>query len=165
MYLYLFTQFRRHEHNTKRKNLNLIMDVEKIVSYIQSLDKSNSHDPVRAQLTAHLRLNAVYWAQTALQIVGESLPVEQVLEFVGACYHADSGGFGGNVGHDAHLLYTLSAIQVYALLDRMDLGLAVRFALLSPALLHLCCSPALLSFSRIFFSLVHPETIDCISFI
>lgn len=28
--------------------------------------------------------------------------------------------FGGSVGHDAHMLYTLSAIQILALCDRMD---------------------------------------------
>jgi geranylgeranyl transferase type-2 subunit beta len=31
------------------------------------------------------------------------------------------GGFGGNIDHDAHLLYTLSAVQILAILDRMDL--------------------------------------------
>jgi geranylgeranyl transferase type-2 subunit beta len=30
------------------------------------------------------------------------------------------GGFGGSVGHDPHLLYTLSAIQVFALFNAMD---------------------------------------------
>jgi len=30
------------------------------------------------------------------------------------------GGFGGNVGHDPHILYTLSAVQVLALFDKMD---------------------------------------------
>lgn len=29
--------------------------------------------------------------------------------------------FGGNVGHDAHLLYTLSAVQILALYDEMAL--------------------------------------------
>ena len=31
------------------------------------------------------------------------------------------GGFGGNIDHDPCLLYTLSAVQILALLDRMDL--------------------------------------------
>lgn len=31
-----------------------------------------------------------------------------------------AGGFGGNIGHDPHLLYTLSAIQVLALFDKID---------------------------------------------
>ena len=29
--------------------------------------------------------------------------------------------FGGNTGHDAHLLYTLSAVQILALADQLDL--------------------------------------------
>lgn len=31
-----------------------------------------------------------------------------------------AGGFGGNIGHDPHLLYTLSAIQVLALFDKIE---------------------------------------------
>ena len=30
------------------------------------------------------------------------------------------GGFGGNVGHDPHILYTLSAVQVLALFDKLN---------------------------------------------
>eukprot|EP01097_Dermamoeba_algensis_P004926 TRINITY_DN314_c0_g1_i6.p1 TRINITY_DN314_c0_g1~~TRINITY_DN314_c0_g1_i6.p1 ORF type:complete len:106 (-),score=16.54 TRINITY_DN314_c0_g1_i6:699-1016(-) len=30
------------------------------------------------------------------------------------------GGFGGNIGHDAHLLYTMSAVQVLCMYDAMD---------------------------------------------
>ena len=29
--------------------------------------------------------------------------------------------FGGSVGHDTHILYTLSALQILALVDRLDL--------------------------------------------
>lgn len=31
-----------------------------------------------------------------------------------------AGGFAGNVGHDPHILYTLSAVQVLALFDKLD---------------------------------------------
>lgn len=31
-----------------------------------------------------------------------------------------SGGFGGSERHDPHLLYTLSALQILALYDRLD---------------------------------------------
>ena len=31
-----------------------------------------------------------------------------------------AGGFSGNIHHDAHLLYTLSAVQVLALFDALD---------------------------------------------
>ena len=27
------------------------------------------------------------------------------------------GGFGGNIGHDPHMLYTLSAVQIFAIFD------------------------------------------------
>lgn len=30
------------------------------------------------------------------------------------------GGFGGNLEHDAHLLYTLSAVQILIVLDSLD---------------------------------------------
>ena len=31
-----------------------------------------------------------------------------------------AGGFGGNIGHDPHILYTLSAVQVLALFDKLN---------------------------------------------
>ena len=36
------------------------------------------------------------------------------------CQHP-SGGFGGSERNDPHLLYTLSALQVLALYDKLDL--------------------------------------------
>ena len=36
---------------------------------------------------------------------------EEVIQFVQQCQH-ECGGFGASVGHDPHLLYTLSAVQV-----------------------------------------------------
>ncbi|GKA88955.1 geranylgeranyl transferase type-2 subunit beta [Tanacetum coccineum] len=36
-----------------------------------------------------------------------------------SCQHS-SGGFGGNEGHDPHLLYTLSAIQILALFNKIE---------------------------------------------
>ncbi len=35
------------------------------------------------------------------------------------CLQAEGGGFGGSERHDPHLLYTLSAVQVLALYDRL----------------------------------------------
>lgn len=34
--------------------------------------------------------------------------------------YVHTGGFGGNIGHDPHLLYTLSAVQILALFDRIS---------------------------------------------
>lgn len=40
----------------------------------------------------------------------------------------ETGGFGGSEGHDAHLLYTLSAVQILALYDKLSLLDADRVA-------------------------------------
>ncbi|KAJ5020340.1 terpenoid cyclases/protein prenyltransferase alpha-alpha toroid [Bipolaris maydis] len=39
-----------------------------------------------------------------------------ILDFVFSCLHPD-GGFGAAPGHDAHMLYTVSAVQILATLD------------------------------------------------
>ena len=36
-----------------------------------------------------------------------------------SCQH-ESGGFGAAPGHDAHMLYTVSAVQVLVTLDAVD---------------------------------------------
>lgn len=71
-------------------------------------------------LTEHLRLNGLYWGLNALHLLGRSdaLPRDEVLDFVLSCMH-DNGGFGAAPGHDAHMLYTLSAVQILVLLDGM----------------------------------------------
>ncbi|CAI9776352.1 unnamed protein product [Fraxinus pennsylvanica] len=69
----------------------------------------------------HLRLNGAYWGLTTLDILGKLDAVDQdeVVSWVMHWQH-ESGGFGGNIGHDPHMLYTLSAIQVLALFDKIE---------------------------------------------
>jgi geranylgeranyl transferase type-2 subunit beta len=46
-----------------------------------------------------------------------------VLDFTISCLHTegeDSGGFGAAPGHDAHMLYTVSGVQILATLDGWD---------------------------------------------
>ncbi|KAF2810529.1 type II protein geranylgeranyltransferase beta subunit [Mytilinidion resinicola] len=90
--------------------------VDKHVRYIQSLDKRK--DELEYWLTEHLRLNGLYWGLTALHLLGhpDALPRNEVVDFVLSCLH-DSGGFGAAPGHDAHMLYTVSAVQILATLD------------------------------------------------
>ena len=38
------------------------------------------------------------------------------MEFVFACQNSD-GGFGAAPGHDSHMLYTVSAVQILATID------------------------------------------------
>lgn len=58
---------------------------------------------------------------TALHLLGhpEALPRDGILTFVFSCLHP-SGGFGAAPGHDAHMLYTCSAVQIIATLDAFD---------------------------------------------
>lgn len=80
--------------------------------------KSQRKDELEYWLTEHLRLNGVYWGLTALHLLGhpEALPRDETIEFVLSCQH-DNGGFGAAPGHDAHMLYTVSAIQILATVD------------------------------------------------
>ncbi|KAL0220753.1 hypothetical protein RCL1_000607 [Eukaryota sp. TZLM3-RCL] len=89
-----------------------------------------SEDPnsFQACVTEQLRMSSVYWALTTLHLIDEfdnittsnsAFSKETLLSFVLSCFHPD-GGFGGNVGHDPHLLYTLSALQILFLLDSFN---------------------------------------------
>ncbi|KAL8968883.1 MAG: hypothetical protein Q9183_002262 [Haloplaca sp. 2 TL-2023] len=90
---------------------DLQLVTEKHVQYIQSLDTRK--DELEYWLTEHLRLNGVYWGLTALHLLGhpEALPRAETIDFVLSCQHAN-GGFGAAPGHDPHMLYTVSAVQI-----------------------------------------------------
>ncbi|KAF8346697.1 rab geranylgeranyltransferase [Amanita rubescens] len=102
------------------------------VSYIQKLGQSK--DELAYHLTAHLRLNAIYWGLTALSIMGhpDALDREEMIDFVMSCWDEEAGGFGAHPDHDAHLLSTLSAIQILIMqdaLDRLNMDRVVNFIL------------------------------------
>ena len=63
-------------------------------------------------------MSGIYWGLTALHLLGhpEALPRSGVIDFVLSCFH-ENGGFGAAPGHDAHMLYTVSAVQILAMLD------------------------------------------------
>lgn len=89
------------------------------VKYIQSLDTRK--DEYDYWLTEHLRLNGLYWGLTALHLLGhpDALPRDETIDFVLSCQH-ESGGFGAAPGHDAHMLSTVSAVQILAMVDALD---------------------------------------------
>ncbi|PLB54225.1 beta subunit of rab geranylgeranyltransferase [Aspergillus steynii IBT 23096] len=93
--------------------------VTKHVDYIKNLD--SRRDELEYWLTEHLRLNGVYWGLTALHLLGcpEGLPREDTVNFVLSCQR-ENGGFGAAPGHDAHMLYTVSAVQILVLMDALD---------------------------------------------
>lgn len=92
----------------------------KHLRYVEQLGQAK--DDLQYWLSSHLRMNGVYWALTTLCLLGrpELLDKEEVVEFVLSCYDPQSGGFAADVGLDAHLLYTLSALQILFLEDSLD---------------------------------------------
>lgn len=72
--------------------------------------------------TEHFRMSGVYWGLTALHLLGAlgAMEQEEVVAWLLRCQKPGSG-FGGSERNDAHLLYTLSALQILALYDRLDL--------------------------------------------
>jgi len=97
----------------------LYLATEAHVKYIQSLDTRK--DEYDYWLTEHLRLNGLYWGLTALHLLGhpDALPRADAIDFVLSCQH-ENGGFGAAPGHDAHMLSTVSAVQILAMLDAFD---------------------------------------------
>ena len=89
------------------------------VKYIQSLDTKK--DELDYWLTEHLRLNGVYWGLVALHLLGQpdALPRAELIDFVLSCQH-ENGGFGAAPGHDAHMLSTVSAVQILTMVDGLD---------------------------------------------
>ncbi|KAB8115393.1 hypothetical protein EE612_055826 [Oryza sativa] len=93
---------------------------EKHVRYIVTMEKQK--DSFESLVMEHIRLNGAYWGLTTLDLLHKLHAVEadEFIEWIMSCYHPDQVDWGGNVGHDAHVLYTLSAGQVLCLFDRLD---------------------------------------------
>ncbi|XP_054824194.1 geranylgeranyl transferase type-2 subunit beta 1 isoform X1 [Prosopis cineraria] len=93
---------------------------EKHVQYVLAAEKRK--DDFESVLMEHLRMNGAYWGLTTLDLLGklDTVDVNEVVSWVMSCQH-ESGGFSGNVGHDPHILYTLSAVQVLALFNKLDI--------------------------------------------
>jgi geranylgeranyl transferase type-2 subunit beta len=92
------------------------------VDYIESFDKKK--EDFQYWVTEHLRVSGYYWGFSALFLLDADTGTrgdiaDAALASIKLCYDEESGGFGGNQGHDAHLLYTLSAVQVFVLFDRL----------------------------------------------
>ncbi|KAJ0020153.1 hypothetical protein Pint_31057 [Pistacia integerrima] len=107
--------------------------VDKHVKYIISVEKKK--ESFESVVMEHLRLNGAYWGLTTLDLLGklDAVDKEEVISWIMKCQHESglcdgwmieifcyAGGFAGNIGHDPHILYTISAVQVLALFDKLD---------------------------------------------
>jgi geranylgeranyl transferase type-2 subunit beta len=97
-------------------------------SYITSLAaKLDAPSSYEGAVTEHLRMSGVYWSITALSLICTPDEVDKkmgltdsIVDWVFQCYDPVTGSFGGNIGHDGHMLYTLSAVQILAVADRLS---------------------------------------------
>ena len=92
--------------------------------YIQELgEKTDSYE---YQVTEHLRMSGIYWGFTAMSLLKsqDAMNPLAIVEWVmqGYQYNATThtGGWGGNTGHDVHLLYTTSAVQILAIAGQLQ---------------------------------------------
>lgn len=88
---------------------------------------SEDKESLEYTVTEYLRMSGIYWGLTAMCVLGKdissTMKSAEIVEWVMACYHPESGGFGASIDHDEHMLYTLSAIQILAIcgqLERLD---------------------------------------------
>lgn len=65
--------------------------VQKHVEYVQNLGKSK--DDLAYHMTAHLRMNAIYWGLTAICIMGHqtALDRDEMIEYVLSCWDDEAG--------------------------------------------------------------------------
>lgn len=95
----------------------LKIDAERHVEYILSLE-TKTREADLLYFTDHKRLSGVYWAIGSLQLLHkkDKLPSSRIMEYVKSC-RRENGSYGGNSDQDGHILYTLSALQIYALYE------------------------------------------------
>lgn len=72
-------------------------------------------------MAEHMKMSALYWSVTSSFLLGQenNLDSQGILAFVKTCHNED-GGFSASTGHDSHILYTLSAIQILRLIGKLD---------------------------------------------
>lgn len=64
-------------------------------------------------LSEYLRMSGIYWGLTVMDLMGQlpRMNRQEIIDFIKSCQH-ECGGISASIGHDPHLLYTLSAVQV-----------------------------------------------------
>lgn len=104
--------------------------LDKHISFLKSYGQNENN--YEEGMTDYLRMSGIYWGLTALDLMGHlnALPENQIIDFVVQCQDAETGGIRPSVGHDPHLLHTLSAVQVlctYNRLDAVDVDGVIRY--------------------------------------
>uniref|UniRef100_A0A0K2SWS8 Geranylgeranyl transferase type-2 subunit beta n=1 Tax=Lepeophtheirus salmonis TaxID=72036 RepID=A0A0K2SWS8_LEPSM len=75
-------------------------------------------------MSEFLRINGIYWSVTLMDLIDAKEDLgdpQEVFSYIKECFDPTSGGYRPAANHDSHILYTLSAIQIAAIYDSMDI--------------------------------------------
>jgi geranylgeranyl transferase type-2 subunit beta len=82
-------------------------------------EKADESDAIGKFTNEHLKISGAYWCIGSLKLL-KKLDSEKtkndMITFTKACQN-ENGGFGGNIGHDAHISSSLYALLVLAMFD------------------------------------------------
>eukprot|EP00767_Chilomastix_cuspidata_P002528 gnl/Chilomastix_cuspidata/2652.p1 GENE.gnl/Chilomastix_cuspidata/2652~~gnl/Chilomastix_cuspidata/2652.p1 ORF type:complete len:351 (+),score=117.25 gnl/Chilomastix_cuspidata/2652:36-1055(+) len=96
--------------------------------------KSISSDKFSFVFSEFLRLSSIYWGISIFSLIGDPTDIHSVPEIqekIMTCYCPEACAFSPSPGHDPHLLYTTSALQVLALYDALDCVRDLRAGLIA----------------------------------
>ncbi|XP_054164255.1 geranylgeranyl transferase type-2 subunit beta-like [Oppia nitens] len=95
--------------------------LSKHVQYLQKYAVV-SNESYEQLMVEYLRMSGIYWTTTALQLMDsdfDSAGRQDILSMIKTCVHPN-GGISAAKGHDPHLLYTMSAIQILVSYDALN---------------------------------------------
>uniref|UniRef100_A0A668ADW7 Geranylgeranyl transferase type II subunit beta n=1 Tax=Myripristis murdjan TaxID=586833 RepID=A0A668ADW7_9TELE len=93
--------------------------LDKHADYIAAY--GSKKDDYEYTLSEYLRMSGIYWGLTVMDLMGQlpRMNRQEITDFIKACQH-ECGGISASIGHDPHLLYTLSAVQILCLYDSVS---------------------------------------------
>ncbi|XP_025191571.1 geranylgeranyl transferase type-2 subunit beta-like [Melanaphis sacchari] len=105
------------QKDVKLDNTSKTWVLKKHINFLQSFGKERHQ--YESSMMEFLRMSGMYWGLTALYLINDGkIPKEdEIFEYIKSCEH-NCGGYSPAPGHDPHLLYTLSAVQIACLLNR-----------------------------------------------
>jgi geranylgeranyl transferase type-2 subunit beta len=113
----------------EKNNKDPVLFYEKHLNYLINLDKTIDKDAIGFYTNEYLRIAALYWGISALNVLGKinEHNCDQTIKLILACQH-ENGGFGGSIGHDPHMTSTHYAILILLQLNKIDLIDSTRVA-------------------------------------
>ena len=101
------------------KSVTTELLLKKHTEYLSKYAKNQ--DSFEYVMSEWLRASGVYWCLTALSLLNShDIDKDDLYDFLTSCWNEESGGFGASEHHDPHILYTLSAVQILTMINRLD---------------------------------------------